>query len=75
MTKSRENMVNVDLFMIILIIGLTNVHCMSIIKRSEERTDNNLEKVDESIYKVDYDVYPVSCLSGDLCECALKKHT
>ena len=53
-------MVNVDLLMIILIIGLTNVHCMSILKRSEERTDNNLEKVDESIYKVDYDVYPVS---------------
>ncbi|CAG9797848.1 unnamed protein product [Chironomus riparius] len=59
MKKSREIMVNVDLLMIILIIGLTNVHCMSIIKRSEERTDNNLEKVDESIYKVDYDVYPI----------------
>lgn len=56
----RKIMVNVDLFMIILIIGLTNVQCMSIIKRSDEHTDNNLEKVDESIYKVDYDVYPVS---------------
>ncbi|XP_070507077.1 uncharacterized protein AstCC isoform X3 [Chironomus tepperi] len=59
MTKSIENMVNFDILMIVLIIGLTNVHCMSIIKRSDERTDNNLEKVDESIYKVDYDVYPI----------------
>lgn len=50
-------MTSVEFYAILLLIGLANVHAMSI-KRSE-RSPSNLENVDESAYKVNYDVYPV----------------
>ena len=46
-------MINLDLILILVLIGLTNANAMSI-KRSE-----NSEKIDESDYRVNYDVYPV----------------
>jgi hypothetical protein len=54
-------MVNVEFLTVLLLLGLSNVHAMSI-KRSAERSEDNLEKVDESAYKVNYDVYPVRWL-------------
>lgn len=56
----RENILNLDLIMMILLIGLSSIHAKSILKRSAENSNDNLEKVDDSMYKVDYDVYPVS---------------
>lgn len=51
-------MTSVEIYAVLLLIGLANVNAMSI-KRSE-RVPNNLdENVDESAYKVNYDVYPV----------------
>lgn len=53
-------MFNFAFFVIVLMMGLLNVNTMSI-KRSSEKSENNLEKVDETEYpmKVNYDVYPV----------------
>lgn len=49
-----------SVFLIVLVMGFTNVNTMSI-KRSE-KSANNLEKVEDTEYpiKVNYDVYPVS---------------
>ena len=51
-------MTGAELYVVLLLIGLANVHAMSI-KGSERSPNNNLENVDESAYKVNYDVYPV----------------
>lgn len=51
-------MTGAELYVLLLLIGLANVHAMSI-KGNERSPNNNLENVDESAYKVNYDVYPV----------------
>jgi len=54
----QSNMFNLEVTVIIMLIGFTNVYTASI-KRS---ADKSLEKVDDTQYpaKVNYDVYPVS---------------
>ena len=57
-SSNQTSMTGAELYVVLLLIGLANVHAMSI-KGSERSPNNNLENVDESAYKVNYDVYPV----------------
>lgn len=50
---------NLEVVLLLVIVGLINGMDSRALKRSETKTENNVEKAEEYPTKVNYDVYPV----------------
>ncbi|CAO1343567.1 unnamed protein product [Diamesa tonsa] len=50
---------NLEVVLLLVIVGLINGMDSRALKRSETKTENNLEKAEEYPTKVNYDVYPL----------------